>query len=203
MDTVHNIDKKLIMKDLVDVMSVFKKHNVRAFLAYGAVLGAVRDGDFIPWDDDIDLDIIDPIDLETRKKIGGTLGDLVFKTQPICFNVFGKMEMTAMGPQGEARYDGDSETGIIVCERNFKFSIFFYKPVGEEYVCTPKLGGPRLIAIPTKFYLEPSKLKLHGETFNTAGPHKEYLTHVYGKDWKTPIRDLHAPNCITGKQKRT
>lgn len=192
MDKEHNIPTNLIMKDLKDVMSVFKKFNVKAYLAYGAVLGAVRDGDFIPWDDDIDIDVIDQIDIQTRKLIGTTLGDLGFRFQPISFNVFGRQELTAVGGSGECRYDGDGETGVIVCERNFKFSIFFYKEEGEEYVCTPKVNALKLISNLKKFYNKTDKVKLHGETFVTPAPLKEYLTYLYG-DWKTPVRDFHAP----------
>lgn len=192
MDINHGVKSDVIMKDLKDVMSVFKKFGVKAYLSYGAVLGAVRDKDFIPWDDDIDMDIIDKIDIKTRKDIGATLGDLGFKTQPIMFNVFGRMELAAVGGEGECRYDGDGETGIIVCERNFKFSIFFHKEEGDEYVCTPKVYAMKLISVPKKFFDKPEKVKLHGETFVTPGPLKEYLTYLYG-DWKTPVRDFHAP----------
>lgn len=196
MDKNHNIPTDLIMKDLKDVISVFKKFEVQAFLSYGAVLGAVRDGDFIPWDDDIDLDVIASISLQTRKQIGNTLGDLGFKAQSIGFNVLGRMEMSTMGDNGECRYDGDGETGIIVCERNFKFSIFFYREDGEDYVITPKPLGVPLLNVPRKFYDKfydkPDKVKLHGETFITPSPLKEYLTWVYG-DWKTPLKDKHAP----------
>jgi hypothetical protein len=202
MDKDHGVKSDVIMKDLLDVMKVFENHGVKAYLAYGAVLGAVREKDFIKWDDDIDIDVIQPIDFGTRKSIGATLGALGFRAQPIAFNVFGHMEMTAMGMNQECRYDGDWETGIIVCERNFKFSIFFYKQEGDMFVCYPKLGGPKLISIPVKFYDDTDIVTLHKKKFETPGPLKEYLTHVYGKDWKTPIRDLHAPNCITGKQKR-
>lgn len=192
MDKEHNIPSSLIMKDLKDVMAVFKKFNVRAFLAYGAVLGAVRDGDFIPWDDDIDIDVIDKIDIETRKAIGGTLADLGFKFQPISFNVFGRMELTAVSDNGGCAYDGDGDTGIIVCQRNFKFSIFFYQEEGDEYVCTPKINAKKLISNLKKFYVKPDYVKLHGEKFMTPAPLKEYLTYLYG-DWKKPVRDFHAP----------
>lgn len=171
---------------------VFKKYNVRAFLAYGAVLGAIREGDFIKWDDDIDLAIVDPIDFKTRKDIGWDLLNIGFHTQPIAFNVFGRME------QGEHGYNGDGETGIIVNERGFKFSIFFYKETecekhGREYVCIPKLGAVPLLCTPLKFYTNPDTVKLHGEHFMVPGPVKEYLEYTYG-DYMTPKKEnAHAP----------
>ncbi len=191
----HQIDPKLIMKDVKDVMAVFAKHKTPLYLSYGAVLGAVRNKDFITWDDDIDFDVIDKIDYKTRKAIGWELFDLGFTPQNIGFNVFGRIE------PGEIGYNGTPETGLLVFERNFKFSIFFYERMNNLYVCTPKFQALTLINIPVKFHLNHDKVKLHGVWFETPGPVKEYLAHVYGKDWKTPIRNLHAPNCITGKQK--
>lgn len=47
---------------LFDVLCVIddicKKENVRYFLDSGTEIGAVRDGDFIPWDDDADIKVL-------------------------------------------------------------------------------------------------------------------------------------------------
>ena len=44
---------------LIQILSVFdsycRKHNLRYFIGYGALLGAVRHKGFIPWDDDVDV----------------------------------------------------------------------------------------------------------------------------------------------------
>ena len=44
---------ELSILDYID--SVCKQHNVRYYLAYGTLLGAIRHKGFIPWDDDIDI----------------------------------------------------------------------------------------------------------------------------------------------------
>lgn len=40
---------------LCDFRDLCEKHNLRYFLDYGNLLGAVRHGGFIPWDDDVDV----------------------------------------------------------------------------------------------------------------------------------------------------
>lgn len=49
------IDEELVIKNLADVKEVFDRFNVRYWLDYGTLLGAVRDGRLIRWDVDIDL----------------------------------------------------------------------------------------------------------------------------------------------------
>lgn len=175
------MDKRI--EDLEVIRKVFEKFGVRFLVTYGAVLGFHRDGDFLPDDDDIDLAVIDPIDFETRKKIGWALYDLGFEPQQICFNVFDRMEPSEIG------YNGDENTGIIVCEKNFKFTIFFFEKDtcdvhGAEYICTPKLGALKLISSPAKFYNKLGKIKIGKKKYLTPGPIKDYLAFTYFDNWK-------------------
>lgn len=187
------------VKDLETIKAVFDQHGVRFFLVYGALLGMYRDGDFIGHDDDIDIAVIDDIDLKTRKSIGWALYDLGFIPQQMVFNVFGRWEPCELG------YNGDHETGIIVCERKFKFTIFFFKVDFcnkhnfNEYVCVPRLGAPNLIATPLAFFQKTDKIKINGKEYLTPAPIEKYL-EVHYKNWKNPNDRDHSPTFMENHQ---
>ena len=58
---VNNLRRKfrqLYVELLIFVDNVCNKHDIDYWLGFGTLLGAVRHGGFIPWDDDIDLVIL-------------------------------------------------------------------------------------------------------------------------------------------------
>lgn len=178
-------------KDFQQVCDIFKRFNVRVIVCYGLLLGIYRDGKDLPGDDDIDLAVIDPIDFKTRKDIGWALYNLGFKPQDIGFNVFGRMEL------GEIGYNGDDKTGIIVCERNTKFTIFFFKEReckdhGKEMVCIPKLGALELISSPSKFYEKLGEIKIGKDKYLTPSPIEDYLSFTYFNNWKDNTDRRHG-----------
>ena len=185
------MDNSPKFSDLILVKKVFEQNEVPVFLVYGTCLGFYRDKDFLPEDDDIDLAVFARIDLKTRKKIGWQLYDLGFNNQQIMFNVFGRMEPAEIG------YNGDEHTGIICCQRNIKFTIFFFgepeycQTHGDEYVCIPKLGAVKLISTPARFYEHFDTLKINKETFLIPSPVEDYLAFTY-EDWKNPLKRDHG-----------
>jgi len=187
----EEITSEAAKADMFEIKKVFDHFGVPIFLTYGALLGIYRDGDFIPYDDDIDLCITEPIDHKTRKAIGWKLYDLGFTGQPISFRVYDRMEPAEMG------YNGDGESGIIVCQKRIRTTLFFFKEEpcdihDRDMVCIPKYKGWPLISCPAKFFDKPGKITFKGETFITPHPIKEYLEYVYGKDWRKPIKGKHA-----------
>ena len=43
------------MRILFEIDRICKKYDIRYFISAGTLLGAVREGSFIPWDDDLDV----------------------------------------------------------------------------------------------------------------------------------------------------
>lgn len=67
---------------LIEIMDfidkICKKNNIHYSLAYGTLLGAVRHGGFIPWDDDLDIFMLRN-DYERFLKIANKINDSSFK----------------------------------------------------------------------------------------------------------------------------
>lgn len=55
---VHQCCHNNLLELLDFTVGLFEKHNIRYWLAYGTLLGAVRNKQIIPWDEDIDIGVM-------------------------------------------------------------------------------------------------------------------------------------------------
>lgn len=83
---------------LIEVDKLCRKHNLRYYLVGGSLIGAVRHGGFIPWDDDIDISMPRP-DFDKLMKLAKTElpEDLFMQTNGTdkgCYFYYAKLRRT-------------------------------------------------------------------------------------------------------------
>jgi len=160
---VHNFHESLPMDIrynlLFEVDDVMKSIGLKYWLTNGSALGLVRDEQFIPWDDDIDIDVYSE--------------DLVPNFREMV------MKLVNMGFVCRVVDRGDTSK-VSAYKKNFKISI------GGIYL-DGDLRRAKSCAYPKKFYENSITHTIRERDFSIPGPADEYLSYLY-KDWKTPTR---------------
>ena len=167
------MDPNIATEILFEVDEILKSLNVDYYLVCGTALGLHREGNFIEWDDEIDIEIYSEVfvpRLYELKKIfieHGFITRETFRGDTSKMAVFKKGIKVAMG----AIYDN-----------------------GNGYRCDLAQK------FPSKFYDKFETFNFRGIDFKIPGPISEYLTFCYG-DWKTLIKSYN-PSEYLNKNKR-
>lgn len=125
-------DQEELLRMLLVVDNICKKHNIQWWLSSGTLLGAARHKGFIPWDDDMDIVLLKK-DYKRLENILINLNseDFVFhcsKTDTDYINVFGKFRKRKGQVQSNSiRYDYYKWKGIgfdiFAIEKTNSFSV--------------------------------------------------------------------------------
>ncbi len=166
-DKVKAFDNLCLFKEICD------RNSFRFFLAYGTLLGAVREKDFIAHDEDIDVGA----DFNDKEKFMSML----FELRENGFEV--------------ARWD---PRGLISIIRNNEYiDIYFFKKYNEKLMVN--CGEP----LPRKFFENQAAINFKGVMFNAPTDLTGVMEFWYGKDWQTPVQWLNyqMPKWKIGLQK--
>lgn len=166
--------KEESIKNLGIAKRILESLDVPFCLFLGTALGAYRDGDFCPGDeDDIDL-AVDISDLSKGMKIIEA-----FESEGFVFKRYDAPN--AMAP----------EFAFIKEHAGWhtKVDIFFLVPIGDSVVWT-FYSQPAQNRSVYNFFREFDTVEFHGMRLNCPSPIEEYLEANYG-DWKTPIHRKH------------
>ena len=159
MRTIPPMDVTVAAALLREAKEVFDELGVVFFLRQGACLGAVRDGAFIPWDDDIDLGSIYGMHGLTKRSAASVAE--AFRARG--FHV------------EEATYSGETCLGIM--KRHIRIDWFCYRVHNGHVVHFPN------VPIPVELFARLQEVDFAGEKFLVPSPPEEYLRCKYGPNW--------------------
>jgi len=166
------LNKKNALQILIDCTNFLEKKNISYFVMFGTLLGAVRDEDFIEYDNDIDLIVLDA-NIEKVK---------------LCLDDFSKINLHPIRVQSD----------LISLFRNGDYiDINFFKTnYHKNVICSDSY------IFPYDFFISTSKVTIRGNEFSSPIRPKELLLQIYGKDWRTPKRNATAKyNTFSGRIK--
>ncbi|MGB5964499.1 MAG: LicD family protein [Sulfurimonadaceae bacterium] len=158
------LDREIAKRNLLDFKKVMDTLDVRYGLMYGTLLGAVREGNFIVHDEDIDIFVL----VEDRSKVLNAL----FEIEKLGFKV--------------ARYKYEDLLSIIRDDEYI--DLYFFR----KYLGTKRRIHDNLVD--AKYLEHTETIDFLGENFPVPGNPEQLLEVMYGKDWKIPNIDSKPTN---------
>ena len=111
--------QKIMLYIMKKIHEICVKHNIKYWLDYGTLLGAIRHDGFIPWDDDLDICMMRE-DYEKFNKVAqAELGDEFFlqlpETTPNFYFAYGKVRLcNTLWLETKWQYPPLKNTGLFV-----------------------------------------------------------------------------------------
>ena len=156
------LDPALAAERLKEVKRVFDELGVFFWLGSGTCLGAVREGRFIPWDDEMD----------TAGVIG--MHGLTVET----------LDRVAEAFRERGFY--------CPVRHNSRYAVvnFIKDGIRVDWTCHHIVDGKAYefpgVELPLSIFEHPREIEFIGEKFRIPDPPEEYLRLKYGPEWRTP-----------------
>jgi cytidyltransferase-like protein len=165
----HEPSKPFNMENRVDnlknVKSILDENYIVFWICDGTLLGAVREKDFIKWDNEIDIDMFEE-DL---------LKNFDFMREHFISQGFIVRGHKHVRGAKMNLYRNKEKISIRGLYLNPKYKKNSYR-MSKAY------------KYPKKYFKKFSHIKLRGIYLRTPYPIKKYIRYVYGTGWKTPIK---------------
>jgi len=166
---------------LRDVVEILESENIPYTLEGGTLLGIIREGRLLPWDNDLDLTITRPYCprlLSIRWK---------FWLRGYRTRIRKSKKDTWYSKKGSPRILKIQTTKFIFLKGVSLMDIFIKDLVGERYYWTVS-EKTVLKSVPRPFYEKLTKLIFEGKFYNIPEDYDTYLKLRYG-EWQIPKRN--------------
>lgn len=175
------LDRPRAKKALSTVYDFLESNGVRAWIDFGTLLGAYREGEFIAYDYDVDMGIM----YEDYKKIQ----DLRIKIPK---------EIAEAGIIFGGLTIGPNKTPLMMAAsvENIKIDIYCWFRKGEFdnlcYFWNKDKAKFVVYKFPKQYHENLRKIKLIDREYYGPADTDNYLKFVYGDNWNTRIKTGHA-----------
>lgn len=176
-----------IAETLLLVHDVLERNDIWHCLHFGTLLGAVRDGDVIEWDHDLDL-------LVRRADIPAilALNEQLAREELWFWSGYTVASGLAMNPGSLTHFDagylsimrGDGSRGELYAPTLFADGVLRLYDLEREAYHWPQSS------FPSWFVEETDEVELRGARFRIPRRADVLLRFLYGDDWRTPIRSV-------------
>lgn len=163
----------LARNTLMCIIDLFELNNIPYFIDHGTLLGIVRDGDLLPWDDDIDISIYSEDTTKTISCIENNISKLPMnKSLRWVVNVY--YQENLIPNEIEITFDP-------INQMNFKKILVSIKPVFFEN----EFAVQRVTYAPEYHFRKREHVNYKGRNISTPYDYERYLEYHYG-EWKIP-----------------
>lgn len=155
---IQTINKEIAHENLVLLKQILDSKNIQWGIAFGSLLGVVREHDFIDWDEDIDMYILEEEEILFK--------NILWDLRNAGFELI--------------RYE---RRGLYSICRNGEYMDFYVLSKINDELRQTKGGG----YIFEKYLQDRIEVDFRGIKLMVPREYDEYLTFQYG-DWRTPVR---------------
>lgn len=157
------MDKARARKILLNIKKTFDDLKIKFWLGHGTCLGAVREGQFISYDFDLD----------------GMM--LARDFSPRVQKAFAPFHLKRAWP------DKPAQIAMVRHRIHIHIGLKYYFPPEDLYISLPRHPHRENATMNGKWLRGFAEVKFLDTMFRVPNPPEEYLKQLYGENWRTPL----------------